>query len=211
LGVRDRTRAERHRIGGPRPRLRASAAHTAWLAAEVAALDGVATENRALVTLYGEERDRLARVAKACIDSGMTEREVEFAQSATTTLAKAIESAFAGVEGITPAHRKRFGQLLRLALQQLQQSAPKPEPVEGESRAPEATLACRSGPFRAPGSLGTVLAGIPVRRLPLRHRFAREADIPRDDAQAMSEAHVEIVRPSLPGVWSAYRGSFAPS
>jgi hypothetical protein len=116
-----------------RSALAASAGHTAWLSTEVANLDGLGSvEARALVTLYGEERDRLTRVAKACVDAGMTKRDIELQQQTTEALVRAIESAFSAVEGITSEQRRIFGQCLRLELQQLEAAADEPELVPDE-------------------------------------------------------------------------------
>jgi hypothetical protein len=113
--------------------LAASAGHTTWLATEVANLDGLGSlEARTLVSLYGEERDRLTRVAKACIDAGMTKREVELQKQATKSICRAIESALKAVEGLTSEQRRAFGQCLRLELQQLQAAADEPDVLRAE-------------------------------------------------------------------------------
>ncbi len=105
--------------------LRATAGHVAWLNAEIAELDnlGNGDDPDRLFRLYGEERDRLTRIAKVCLDAGVDEIEVEVSQKMATQLAKAVESALNAVEDLTPVQRRQFGQVLRLELQHAQTSA----------------------------------------------------------------------------------------
>lgn len=106
--------------------LRATAGHVAWLNVEIAELDGLNGRDHEadmLVRLYGEERDRLTRIAKACLDAGVDKREVDISQQQTTQLAKAIEAAIRAVDGLTTEQRRQFGQVLRLELQALQTTA----------------------------------------------------------------------------------------
>jgi hypothetical protein len=107
--------------------LRATAGHVAWLATEVASLEGIdSPEAAGVVSLYGQERDRLARVAKACLDSGISKVEVEVAQEQTKFVAKAVNSALSSIGGLTNEQRKQFGEALRRELGQ-------PEPVGGDA------------------------------------------------------------------------------
>ncbi len=75
--------------------LHLSAGHAQWLNAEIAALDDLSTpEGHALVALYGEERDRVAKVAKACLDAGVAERQVRLAEQYGVQLAQLLQSIF---------------------------------------------------------------------------------------------------------------------
>ena len=56
---------------------------------------------RAVVRLYNEERDRLARVAKAALDAGITERQVRLAESQGRELARVVVTVLARLE-LTP-------------------------------------------------------------------------------------------------------------
>jgi hypothetical protein len=104
--------------------LRATAGHVAWLALEVQDLEGIKDDKSAiLVRLYADERDRLARVAQACIASGIDKKEIELQQKTANQLARAVENAIKSVAGLTAEQRKTFGQVLRLELAQLSESA----------------------------------------------------------------------------------------
>jgi len=105
--------------------LRATAGHVAWLATEVGSrenLDG--PESASLVMLYADERDRLARIAKACLDSGIGKVEVEMAEAQADALTKAINAAMSHVGGLSNEQKRQFGQALRRELADL--SAPDP-------------------------------------------------------------------------------------
>lgn len=112
--------------------LRATAGHVAWLNAEVGALDSISEpEARQVVSIYGEERDRLARVSKACIDAGLTEADVKLAQETTTQISRAVEQAINSVDGLSRDQRQQFGKTLREELGKLQRQAAdeSPQPV----------------------------------------------------------------------------------
>jgi hypothetical protein len=107
--------------------LRATAGHVAWLNSEVGNLEGLGDpESQMIVNLYSSERDRLAHVAKACLDVGISELEISIAQRHTEAMAKAIESAIKAIDGLTAEQRKQFGTVLRLEFQQLAASAAEP-------------------------------------------------------------------------------------
>ncbi len=104
--------------------LRATAGHVAWLNAEIAELGDLSDhESNMLVRLYGEERDRLTRIAKACLDAGVEEREVELSQRYAEQISKAVENAITTVNGLTTDQRRQFGQVLRMELAAIQESA----------------------------------------------------------------------------------------
>lgn len=69
-------------------------------AAEDGADNGVtyAAQTNAFVRLWQEERDRLAKVAKTCVDVGIEERRVRLAESAGQQLAAVIRSVLDQLE-----------------------------------------------------------------------------------------------------------------
>lgn len=81
-----------------------AAGHVAWLAALVADLDRselkqLDTSERfekpsVWVELYGQERDRLARVAKSAHDAGISEQEIQLAQRHSDLLAAVLRRVF---------------------------------------------------------------------------------------------------------------------
>jgi hypothetical protein len=94
--------------------LRATAGHTAWLAAEVANLDGVDGERApVLLKLYGDERDRLARVAEACLSTGISKVEVEVTQQQTEFIVKVVNCAMSAIGGLSNEQKKEFSKALR--------------------------------------------------------------------------------------------------
>lgn len=53
------------------------------------------------VTMYGQERDRLAKYAKMCLDAGIDERRVRLAEVQGQALARVIEAALsAGLDSL---------------------------------------------------------------------------------------------------------------
>jgi hypothetical protein len=95
--------------------LHLSSGHVAWLREEIAALDDLGTfEAQVITNLYAEERDRVARVAKACLDSGVAERQVKLAETYGAALANLLRAVFNDRElGITAAQRERLPDVLR--------------------------------------------------------------------------------------------------
>jgi len=105
--------------------LRATAGHVAWLATEVGGLSKLEGPDAANLTkLYAEERDRLTRVAAACLAAGIGKAEVELAEAQTEAVAKAINAAMSHVGGLSSRQKQQFGQALRRELAGL--SAPDP-------------------------------------------------------------------------------------
>jgi hypothetical protein len=97
--------------------LRATAGHVAWLHQEIATLDDLEDHDaRVLVELYGTERDRLTRIAEACLKGGVSEDEVRVTQETARVLSLAIDNAVTAVGGWTAKQRRAFGEALRLEL-----------------------------------------------------------------------------------------------
>jgi hypothetical protein len=64
-----------------------------WLAAVVADLErGKVEGDSVYLRLYGDERDRLVKVAKTCVDVGIEERRVRLAESAGAQLAAVVRA-----------------------------------------------------------------------------------------------------------------------
>lgn len=61
--------------------LRLASGHVAWLRETIATTEDLGThEGRVLTALYSEERDRVAKVARSCLDAGVAERQVRLAE-----------------------------------------------------------------------------------------------------------------------------------
>ncbi len=103
--------------------LKVTAGHVAWLAGEVQRLedleDGMA---RGIVSLYSDERDRLARVAKACLDANIDEREVKLAEQQMEMIASLISAVVEDL-GLTPKQRNLVGPSLRKHMGSIAQPA----------------------------------------------------------------------------------------
>jgi hypothetical protein len=119
--------------------LRATAGHVAWLATEVSNLGSLEGPDAAHLTkLYAEERDRLTRVASACLSAGIGKAEVEMAEAQTEALAKAINAAMSHVGGLTSKQKHQFGQALRQELANLSASDPAAPALDAGSAEPVA-------------------------------------------------------------------------
>ena len=76
--------------------LHLASGHVAWLRGEISRLDDLSSsEGLAFVALYGEERDRVAKVAKACLDAGVAERQVRLVEQYGSALASVLGAVFA--------------------------------------------------------------------------------------------------------------------
>lgn len=75
--------------------LRATAGHVAWLHAEIGQLEDVGThEAQVLLRMYDDERDRAARIAKACSEAGVEEAQVRMTQREANELVFFLEAVF---------------------------------------------------------------------------------------------------------------------
>lgn len=117
----------------------AAAGHATWLREQVAELPDLGTthEARVLVELYGGERDRLTRAAKAALDAGIAEREIRLAEATAETIVRAIHRA-TKVIGLTPAVAAALNKAVAEELRSLEAA---PEPASMELR----TLEARGG------------------------------------------------------------------
>jgi hypothetical protein len=79
--------------------LHRTAGHVEWLGAVVADLErGKVEGDSVYVRLYAEERDRLLKVAKACVDVGIEERRVRLAEQAGAQLAAVVRAVLDRLE-----------------------------------------------------------------------------------------------------------------
>ena len=96
--------------------LRATAGHVEHLRTEVAALETLsAQEAQVRLSLYSAERDRLTRIAEACVRAGVAEHivRVESAQAAMT--AQAVQEAGKAI-GLNRTQMSALGVALRVSL-----------------------------------------------------------------------------------------------
>jgi hypothetical protein len=88
--------------------LRATAGHVAWLHREVAGLEDLSRhESRVIIELYDSERDRLTRIAKACSDVGVSEREIRIQENVAALFGSAVDKA-ASALGMNAEQRRKL-------------------------------------------------------------------------------------------------------
>jgi hypothetical protein len=89
--------------------------HVAWLKAEIGALEDLGTfEARVMTQLYGEERDRVAKVAKAALDAGVAERQVALVEQYSRQLADLLQAIFDDPElALAATQRERLPGVVR--------------------------------------------------------------------------------------------------
>jgi hypothetical protein len=89
--------------------------HVAWLREEIGSTDDLGTfEAKVLVQLYGEERDRVTKIAKAALDAGVAERQIAFVERYADALADLLRSIFFDGElDLTEPQRARLPDVLR--------------------------------------------------------------------------------------------------
>jgi hypothetical protein len=99
--------------------LHLASGHVAWLREEIGGLSDLGSfEAQVLVSLYAEERDRVARVAKACLDAGVAERTVRAAERWGRELADLLRAIFYDPElQLTDVQRASLPVLLRRHLE----------------------------------------------------------------------------------------------
>jgi hypothetical protein len=92
--------------------LRLSSGHVVWLRNEIVQQrkgnrNGAALRLDVLMRLYNEERDRVAKTAKAALDAGVAERHVRVAERYGEQLAAMLSALFADPElALTRAQQK---------------------------------------------------------------------------------------------------------
>lgn len=112
--------------------MHATAGHASWLNGEVARQpDLKAHEALVLVELYGQERDRLARVAKACLDAGVDDRQVKLAERNADVLATVLRAVHDALT-LTAEQDEVFKETVQRSLQAL--AAGTPEAIAAEAR-----------------------------------------------------------------------------
>lgn len=93
--------------------LRATTGHTAWLHAQIGELTDLSDhEAQVLMKLYDTERDRLARIAEACIRAGVAEAHVRVMTAQIEVLGSALQRA-AHKAGLSPQQQRALGTALR--------------------------------------------------------------------------------------------------
>jgi hypothetical protein len=65
---------------------------------------------RAVIKLYGEWCDRLAKYAKAAVDAGIAEREIRIAEGEAAQIVRVIEATLSGLN-LTPEQRAQGRQI----------------------------------------------------------------------------------------------------
>ena len=96
--------------------LRLASGHVAWLREEIAASDDVGShEGRVRAALSGEERDRVAKVARSALDAGVAERQVRLAETYGALLADYTRTLMDGLV-LTPDQQAAAPDVVRRAL-----------------------------------------------------------------------------------------------
>jgi hypothetical protein len=101
--------------------LHLSAGHLRWIKDEVAATtDNDSFDARVLMRMFDDERDRVARIAKAAIDAGVAERQVRLAEEYGELLAGLLRRIFDDRDlGLTTKQRAQLPDVLRRHLSAL--------------------------------------------------------------------------------------------
>jgi hypothetical protein len=97
-----------------------SSGHVAWLHAEISTLDengkknGRTFDENVLIRLYADERDRVARIAKAAIDCGIAERQVALAERIGVGVGQILRRVFEDEQlALTKKQRDQLPELVR--------------------------------------------------------------------------------------------------
>ena len=108
--------------------LHLASGHAAWLQAEIARTEDLANPEAVQLTrLYAEERDRIARVAKSCLDAGVAERQVAIAEQYGAELARVLRAIFEDEElALRPEQRAALPAVTARYIRLLELPAPAP-------------------------------------------------------------------------------------
>ena|ERR1035437_9165231 len=95
--------------------VRLSWGHLCWLRSEIALHDDKSTfEVAVLLRMYSDERDRVARIAKAALEAGVQERQIRLAERWGEVLAELLSGIFADPElAITARQQAQLPSVLR--------------------------------------------------------------------------------------------------
>jgi hypothetical protein len=106
--------------------LHLSAGHLSWVREELAATDDKRSfDAQVLLRLFNDERDRVARIAKAALDAGVQERHIKLAERYGELIATVLRAIFYDPElALTAAQRDRLPDLLRRHLSGLESDRP---------------------------------------------------------------------------------------
>jgi hypothetical protein len=98
--------------------LHLSAGHLNWIRTELANLaDKDSLKGEALMRLWDEERDRIARISNMALQVGVAAKQVELAQRYGEALANLLQAVVHDpVLGLTKAQRSRLPDVLRAHL-----------------------------------------------------------------------------------------------
>lgn len=106
--------------------LNLSAGALVWLKAMVAGLtegDVANPEGQSLLRLYNDERERVARIAKACADAGVSEREIQLSERQTEIMGEFLEAVMDRIH-LTAEQRRAVGPAIREAMPALLAGTP---------------------------------------------------------------------------------------
>lgn len=117
-----------------------SAGALAWLTAMVNALEQdelLTPEAQSLIRLHNEEKDRIARIAKAAADVGVDERQIKLQEHQTKVVGDLLEAVMDRIQ-LTAEQRKAVGPAIREALPALRaaQSDEASDPLDVSSTEP---------------------------------------------------------------------------
>lgn len=105
--------------------LHTSAGHVAWINQEIADANLRTFEGQVLTQLYGEERDRMARIAEVCIRAGISERLVEMAEKMGEMIAPVLKAVFEDPElELSAVQRRQLPEVVRRHLATLEGRRP---------------------------------------------------------------------------------------
>jgi hypothetical protein len=117
--------------------LRLASGHVLWLRNELTTANrNSKLELPILMQLFNDERDRVAKVAKACLDAGVAERQVRLAERYGELLAGVLKAMFEDPElGLTGAQRKKLPDVTRRHLLALEGSGETDaDAIEGQAK-----------------------------------------------------------------------------
>jgi hypothetical protein len=111
--------------------LQLSAGHLAWLRYSLSFEDDKTSHNaQVLLRMYDDERDRVARIAKAALDAGVAERQVRLAERVGAELAEVLGAVFDDAAlALTQKQRARLPEVLRRHLTALDGPPALPSPA----------------------------------------------------------------------------------
>jgi hypothetical protein len=86
-----------------------------WMVGGIAEDEMLTPESQSLLRLFNDEKDRLARIAQACANAGISERQIKLQEQQTDMMSQLLEAVMDKIQ-LTAEQRRAVGPAIRESL-----------------------------------------------------------------------------------------------